>query len=223
MTLNRMLLALVGFVLIVPLARAAETTAMVEEASGEMQLAPFDYLTLGQKITLGAHDRLVIDYFASCVRETITGGSVIVGTSISKVRHGKVSREHVACDAKLMPKGSSAGSDAAVVVFRQPPQPQADSGFGLRHRIYSLCPLINLAGSQRVTIERLDQPQAPVTIDIAPDRLMSGGFYDFGAGSCDFAAGGTYRLTAGSRSLIFTVDAGARETTGPVLSRILAF
>lgn len=224
MTLNKISILLAGLIAAVPpLACAAEPTAMVEEAPAAIDLAPFDYLTSGQKIALRPGDRLVIDYFASCLRETITGGFVIVGTSISNVGHGKVSREHVACDAKLSHKGDGTGGDAAVVVFRHPPRPQRGRGLEVAHRIYALCPLINLAGIRRIVIARLDQPKAPITIEVAPNRLSSGGFYDFAAGPCDFVAGGTYRLTAGKRSLVFVVDAGARSAKGPVISRVLTF
>jgi hypothetical protein len=223
MLLNRNLFLLVGLISAVPsLARAAEPTAMVEEAPAAIEIAPFDYLMSGQKITLRPGDRIVIDYFGSCVRETITGGFVIVGTSMSKVGHGKVSREHVACDAKLLHKGDGTG-DAAVVVFRNSLRPQPGRRVDVKHRIYALCPLINLAGIPRVTIERLDQAKKPVTIEVASNRLSGGGFYDFADGPCDFVAGGTYRLTAGRRSLIFVVDANAQSTTGPAISRILRF
>src|SRR5258706_15347656 len=51
-----------------------------------------DYVRAGQVIRLGPHQTIVLSYMASCVRETITGGTVTVGTQRSEVQSGHVRR-----------------------------------------------------------------------------------------------------------------------------------
>jgi hypothetical protein len=46
---------------------------------------------------LGPHDTIVLSYLHSCVRETITGGTVTVGVEQSEVQAGKVTRSKVDC------------------------------------------------------------------------------------------------------------------------------
>src|SRR5262249_23532857 len=57
-----------------------------------------DYVDPGQVIRLGAHDRIVLGYLRSCWRETISGGTVTVGTEQSEVAGGEVARDKVACE-----------------------------------------------------------------------------------------------------------------------------
>jgi hypothetical protein len=227
MTAIRFLLLMAVTIFSAPLtARADAPVAMVEEAGAKSTLAPFDYLSPGQSIALGAHERIVIDYFASCTRETITGGTVTIGNEQSAVAKGEVRREHVACDGGHLAAASGRGDDSAAVVFRKAPGPadakakaKADSAHVTR-KIYARCPVVNLTGSDSVSIERIDAPEAPVSLAVAPDQLRHG-FYDFANGPCEFVAGGTYRLTAGTHSLFFTIDPGARRATGPLAGRLL--
>jgi hypothetical protein len=57
-----------------------------------------DYVETGKVIQLGARDGVVLSYMSSCVRETITGGTVTVGTDQSDVQGGRVTRSKVDCD-----------------------------------------------------------------------------------------------------------------------------
>ena len=73
--------------------------ALIEELSGNRAaLEVMDYLETGQVIRLGARETLVLSYLNSCTRETITGGTVTVGTEQSEVVSGKVERTKVRCD-----------------------------------------------------------------------------------------------------------------------------
>ena len=92
-------LAIAGAVMATSAASAASTVALIEELSGNpAALEVMDYLETGQVIRLGARETLVLSYFNSCTRETITGGTVTVGTEQSKVVSGKVERTKVRCD-----------------------------------------------------------------------------------------------------------------------------
>ena len=72
--------------------------AVVESISGSSSGVEFmDYLHVGQVIRLSHHESLVLSYKASCLRETITGGTVTVGLDRSQVRSGEVQRSVGRC------------------------------------------------------------------------------------------------------------------------------
>src|SRR5438128_2137893 len=55
--------------------------ALVEDVTGNPAgVALMDYLETGKTIALGPRDSVVLSYMSSCVRETITGGTVTIGT-----------------------------------------------------------------------------------------------------------------------------------------------
>jgi hypothetical protein len=93
-------LALAGALAFPSVATAAGPfeVAVVESISGNSSGVEFmDYLHLGQVIRLGSRDTIVLSYKASCVRETITGGTVTVGLDRSQVRSGEVQRSVGRC------------------------------------------------------------------------------------------------------------------------------
>lgn len=72
--------------------------ALVESMSGNTSTVGYmDYLKPGQVIRLGARDTLVLTYMSSCVRETIRGGTVTIGTDSSDVQSGEVVRFRGEC------------------------------------------------------------------------------------------------------------------------------
>ena len=88
-------LVLAGALAFPSLASAAEPVevAVVESISGSSSGVEFmDYLHVGQVIRLSSHESLVLSYKASCLQETITGGTVTVGLDRSQVQSGEVQR-----------------------------------------------------------------------------------------------------------------------------------
>ena len=76
-----------------PALAAQIPVALVEEVSGAPAGVEFmDYVETGKTIELGARGGIVLSYLNSCVRETISGGTVTVGTDQSDVQGGKVAR-----------------------------------------------------------------------------------------------------------------------------------
>ena len=74
-------------------ALAQAPVALVEEVRGRPAGIEFmDYVSAGKVIKLGRQDLIVLGYLRSCWHETITGGTVIVGTEQSDVQGGKVAR-----------------------------------------------------------------------------------------------------------------------------------
>jgi len=96
-------------------ASAQSPAAVVEEIQGSVPGVQFmDYVDPGQVIRLGAHDRIVLGYLRSCWRETISGGTVTVGTEQSEVAGGEVARDKVACEGGAGRGAAPRFSDHAV-------------------------------------------------------------------------------------------------------------
>jgi len=77
--------------------------ALVESTNGNsLSVESMDYVRAGQIIRLGPHDTIVLRYLSSCLRETITGGTVTVGSDWSEVQSGEVQRLRGECGASKM-------------------------------------------------------------------------------------------------------------------------
>jgi hypothetical protein len=109
-------IAYAGLASLVFAARAAADpleVALVESLTGNLSDVAFmDYVHAGQVIRLGPQQTIVLSYMASCVRETITGGTITIGTQRSEVRSGDVQRSDGRCDLgriELMGEPGSGG------------------------------------------------------------------------------------------------------------------
>src|SRR3984893_18698754 len=101
-------LALAGAVAVASPAAADPTVIrVVESLTGNPSGVEFmDYVRAGQVIRLGPHQTIVLSYMASCVRETITGGTVTVGAERSEVQSGSVPRNEGHCySGRMEPTG----------------------------------------------------------------------------------------------------------------------
>ena len=77
--------------------------ALVEStSSNSLGVQPMDYVRAGQIIRLGARDTIVLTYMNSCLRETITGGTITIGLDWSGVQSGEVQRMPGQCDSGKM-------------------------------------------------------------------------------------------------------------------------
>jgi hypothetical protein len=203
-------------------ASAADPVALIEDVSGTPAGVEFmDYLAVGRQIELGRNDRLVIDYLRSCWRETVTGGTVTIGTEQSSVAGGAVSREKIECDGGRLQLSTDQAAKSGVVVFRAPPKPAAGSKIAVERRLYGLSPLIELGGAGTLVVERLDKPGAPLTLDIKPGQLLRGAFYDFARDGHALMAGGVYRASIGGRAVVFEIDAKAKSGATAPVGRLL--
>lgn len=208
-------------------ALAAEPVAIVEDAKGRNLDVDFmDYLEAGRVVKLNAGDELVVGYLASCWRETIRGGTVTIGAEQSIVAGGTVRREKVACSGTKMQLTSDQAAKSGVMVFRAPPRPAAAASAAQpTQTIYGLSPVLDVKGGGQITIARLDQTEAPVTLDIPAQQLMRGSFFDMAKADRALVAGGVYRISVGgaaeSRQIVFKVDADAKPGAAPMLSRLL--
>jgi hypothetical protein len=72
--------------------------ALVESLTGKLpRVELMDYVRTGQVIRLGPQQTIVLTYVSSCVRETITGGTVMVGTDQSEAQGAEVTRTSAQC------------------------------------------------------------------------------------------------------------------------------
>ena len=92
------ILGIAGTIAFASVANADPVGVALVESSNSASVALMDYVQAGQIIRLGPLETIVLSYMSSCLRETITGGSVTVGTDRSDVRFGSVERVNAKCD-----------------------------------------------------------------------------------------------------------------------------
>jgi hypothetical protein len=93
--------------------------ALVENVIGNStQVHVMDYLDTGQTIRLGPRETIVLSYLNSCVRETITGGTVTIGTEQSEVQAGNVTRSKLECGERTFVLTSGSDIQFGGRVFR---------------------------------------------------------------------------------------------------------
>ena len=203
-------------------AAQAGPAAMVEDVAGNVAgVGPLDYLATGKVIHLAAADRLVLDYFHSCIRETIAAGVVTVGTDQSDVRGGNVTRDKVACDGGQLQLSTAQAQASAVVVFRGTSSGTDKKLPAPDRTLYGSSPLIERPGGGMLVIERLDKPEERMAYDVKPADLLQGRFYDFARQGDALEPGGLYRASMGSRSIVFAVSPAAAPGAAPPVSRLL--
>ena len=109
-------------------AAAGPVVAVVGQVTGSPAGAEFmDYLETGKIIRLHAQETMVLSYLSSCVRERITGGTVVIGTEQSKVVSGAVERTRPNCDGGRMQLTADEANAFSGHVFRGGPQASSAS------------------------------------------------------------------------------------------------
>lgn len=198
-------------------ARAAEPVAIVEQAADtKPNIQAMEYLYAGQAIDLGSQGRLVVGYFRSCMQETIVGGRVTIGKNQSALEGGSVERETVNCDGGHLVLAPNLASESAALVLRNPETIRSEQRVIPTLKVFATSPAftgvdLNLL----LDIERLDTAEEPVSLT-APQ-----GFVDLATKKITLTAGGIYRATAGSYSVIFSIDALAGNGRSPLVGRIV--
>ena len=120
-------LAFVGALAVIP-AFAGDAVALIERLTGPSQRVELmTYAHVGQVIHLSADQTMVLSYRDSCIRETITGGTITIGTEQSEVRSGvRLERIQINCD---LGKVDVTHQDIGGKPFRNVPMPTLGSGF----------------------------------------------------------------------------------------------
>jgi hypothetical protein len=181
-----------------------------------------DYVAPGKVIKLGPKATVVLGYMKSCWRETITGGTVVVGAEESMVHLGDMQRIKVDCDASGIQLSDHEASQSAATTFRNlkpdqraatPPPPQLT--------LYGLSPIVEVKGGGTLVIERIDAQGERYAVPLKSSALVRGRFYDFALAKTSLTAGGTYAASLGSRRTTFKIDPHATSGSTPIIGRLL--
>jgi hypothetical protein len=110
--------AFAGALAVVP-AAAGDHVALVESVTSHSQRTELmTYAHVGQVIRLSPDQTIVLSYKDSCVLETVTGGTITVGTEQSEVRSGQVRRIQGYCATGKKVELSNGEINAGGRVFR---------------------------------------------------------------------------------------------------------
>ncbi|MEZ5890910.1 MAG: hypothetical protein R3D52_12165 [Xanthobacteraceae bacterium] len=201
-------------------ATAQAPVAVVEDVKGKPSGVEFmDYVAPGKVIKLGPKDTIVLGYMKSCWRETITGGTVVVGAEQSLVHDSDLERVKVDCHGAGRHVADQKTQEGAATVFRgmatsRPAvQPQVT--------IYGLSPILEVKGPGRLVIERLDKRGERQVLTIGKKSLLRGRFYDFAKAKKALTPGASYLARLGGQEVIFNVDPAAKPGATPVISRLV--
>ena len=210
---------LVGFVLGVAPALAANPVALVEDVDGKAPVRFMDYLAEGQKFELPSGTKVVIGYLKSCERETIEGGKVVVGSAESRVEGGTVARAKVECDGGKMLLTSAQASASGVMAFRgfapgdKLPKPQLT--------IYGVSPVFELRHPGRLYVQRLDKSSGEIELAVKASDLVAGRFLDFARINKHLEPGGLYRIATDDGNVVIKVDPKAKRGESAVVGRLV--
>lgn len=218
--MNRLIIALLGLFALGAPAAAQTPVAIVEDVQGKADgLELMDYVSMGKVIRLDPADTLVLGYLKSCWRETITGGTVIVGAEQSMVHLGDVQRVKVPCDASAVQIPDRVASQSAATTFRSArADPKAPPT--VLPTLYGVSPLIEAKGGVLI-IERIDAKGEQFAIPLKGNGPGRGRFYDFARAGKALTPGGAYLATLGARRFTFQVDAHATSGASPLVGRLL--
>jgi hypothetical protein len=196
-------------------------TALVEDVKSATATIEFmDYVGSGQVIKLEPGDALVLSYLKSCEHETITGGTVTVGTERSDVADGQIVRTKVPCDGGKIRLSSQQASKSAASAFRlQSADIQPD--------LYARAPVVQLpkvlaSEDRTLLIERIDRRGERHEIKI-DDAIAAAGFYDLAKTNVSLTRGAIYDASIGGHKMMFQIDAKAKSGPAPIVSRLLRF
>jgi hypothetical protein len=186
---------------------------LVEDVRGTPGVEFMDYVTPGTAIKLGPRDRIVLGYLSSCWVETISGGTVIVGTEQSEVRGGSVTRTKTMCTGGRMDLTPKQADQSAGTTFRAPDDnPQV---------IYGRSPFFEAIGRAALLVVRLDKPSEHFTAVLVRKRGSQRSYYDFASANIALEPGKTYRAGIGARQIVFKVDPSAGPGRLPIISRLV--
>jgi hypothetical protein len=189
--------------------------ALVEEVRGNPGVEFMDYVRPGTTIKLGPRDSIVLGYLASCWRETISGGTVVVGTEQSEVQGGKYTRVKAPCNGGRIDLTPKQANQSAGTTLRAP-----DDDPPL---VYGLSPFFEATGRAALLVVSVDKPTEHFTAVLTRKPNSQTSYYDFAGANIALRAGKTYRASIGPRQIVFKVDANAKPGRLPIISRLVRF
>ncbi|OWJ64197.1 hypothetical protein [Inquilinus limosus] len=172
----------------------------------------------GQTIDLGRSGRLVLAYGDGCTVETIRGGIVTVGSGSSRVAGGQVQTSGAACgrtQVAVNARSAEAGAGVDRLVGaegRRPDSPFSQSVWA-ETTVSSARPQFSGADGA-VRIVMLDAPTPQTVWEGA-----GGSGFRYPGNAPKLQTGVPYRVEAGGRSAVFSIDPGAKGAGGTVVLR----
>ncbi len=195
---------------------SSSPVAVIEDVRGNPAgLQVMDYVEPGKVIQLGSNDSIVLDYLTSCWHETITGGTVTVGTEQSEVVNGKIERSRAECQANKAQIDPAFANHSGGMIFRGEPRltPQVT--------LYGLSPIIEVTSRDTLVIERIDRPGERREISLSREQLVHNTFLDLAKTGVVLTAGAIYRARAGTQEIVFKIDPEAQAGQTPIVGRLL--
>lgn len=187
---------------------SAQVTAISGASGAEVEVT--DSVYPGQTIDLGRSGRLVLAYGGGCTVETIRGGVVTVGVASSRVAGGQVQTSSGDCGrTQVAVNARSAEAGAGVNRMESPFDPR----LWAETTVTSARPQFSGAEGS-VSIVMLDAP-APQTVW----EGQGGGGFRYPGNAPKLQIGVPYKIVAGGRSAVFSVDPGAKGAGGTVVLR----
>jgi hypothetical protein len=156
----------------------------------------------------------------SCWRETITGGTVVVGAEQSMVHQSDIQRVKVDCDGRGQQLNDRQARESAATVFRGL-TPAQQSVSPPQVTIHGLSPIVEVNGDGKLVIERLDKQGERHEAALRGKSLLRGRFYDFAAAKKALAPGGVYAASFDGQTIVFKVDPASKPGAAPVIGRLL--
>ena len=208
--------AILGFAGILAAGAAqAEPSALVEDISSDRDdVQLMDYLEPGQTIELSGDETIVIGYLLSCVQETITGGTVTVGEDESTVSGGKKDTAYVDCDGGPVVAQVGAEQEAGAAAFRK----VSDDDLKAERILFGLSPIVKLSQpAAELEFSRLD------TTEVIQRVSANGPVVDLAEAKIVLSPGGTYKVKAGEREMVFKISRLAEDGAASPLTRLLPF
>lgn len=185
-------------------------TAIVDSVHGVDRLAPLQMLMPGERFELGQSGRVRLAYFASCVHETVRGGSLRVGVTASLDGGGIVERVTADCNPPALAV-DALHAPAALVLRDGDAGPEQAPPRRLRTRT----PVLVTRSRARVRMVRVTPPGRSLFL---PAR---DGIFDFAEHRLALGTGETWRACTGGRCVRIWVDPHATHSRGPVLERVI--
>lgn len=192
-------------------------TAIVTDQTGVVPNPPLlGFARVGERYTLGQGGRLALGYLASCVEETIVGGTVTIGENQSIVRGGNVERRKVECDSAGLVLTETQLAEGGVTVFREDKPP---GSIEVDLTIHGTKPLVTLPpGAKQVLWRRLDKP-GPMKSAQAVNGVV-----DFEGRADELVRGGLYSFdTVDGNRVVVRVHKTSAANGVPTLSRLITF
>jgi uncharacterized protein YhdP len=188
----------------------SNASALVEEIDdGVPHVIAFDTLKPGQSVDLRPSHHAVISYLDSCIRETISGGLIKIGTSQSDVQDGNVQRDKVECSLKQLSLTEATQDQSATTVFR----PLFDNL--VKQTLPDVSPFILGQGLAKVELKQMGKEEAPIILTLQQGKI------DLRSAGIKLRPGSIYKISNGTRETYIKIAPEATAGQAQLLARVV--